>query len=277
MNDRPALHCLHTFTLLVVFGVTMACAISPTGRRQLKLYSDDQIAEMGVQSFENLRAERSVSQDSAVNAYVICVANALTAELDASERDGWEVVVFEDSTANAFALPGRKIGVHTGLLKVAINPHQLATVVGHEIGHVRANHGNERVSQQLAAQVTMIAASAATDPNTSEGRAIMAALGVGTQFGVLLPFSRAQESEADVLGLDLMAGAGFDPAESVQLWKNMARADGGRAPPEWMSTHPSSSSRIRALSARVPEAEQIRALARQRGREPACVVAEASP
>jgi predicted Zn-dependent protease len=255
---------------MFVLCLVAACATSPLGRRQLMLFSDDQIDAMGIDSFDHLKADVPVSRDPAMNAYVVCVANALTAELDPAVRSGWEVVVFEDPTANAFALPGRKIGVHTGLLKVAVGADQLAAVVGHEIGHVLAHHGNERVSQQYAAQATLAAASVMTNPNTAEGQATMAALGIGARYGVLLPFSRSQESEADLLGIDLMARAGFDPAQSVELWKNMGKAAGGQAPPEWMSTHPSSSSRIAALSERVPAAERLRAEALAKGRRPVC-------
>lgn len=266
-------------TLLILALLAMliaACAISPTGRRQLMLYSGAQMDELGVQSFEQIKGGQEISTDAAVNSYVRCVADALIAELDPTERSGWEVVVFADPTANAFALPGRKIGVHTGLLKVAANADQLAAVVGHEIGHVRAGHSNERMSQQQAAQTTMNSVAAMTDPNTKTGQMTMAAFGIGAQYGVLLPFSRAHESEADIMGIDLMARAGFDPSQSVELWRNMAKASGGQSPPEWASTHPSNESRIAELQARVPEAEAVRASARAAGRAPTCTPAGSS-
>lgn len=259
---------LLSFTLLVVSSVA-GCVMSPLGRRQLKLYPESDMAAMGVQSFDQLKAERPVSQDAAASSYVRCVADALIAQLPAEDREGWEVVVFEDPTANAFALPGRRIGVHTGLLKVATNADQLAAVMGHEIGHVLADHSNERMSQQTATQIGMNSIGAMTDTSTATGQLTMAALGLGAQYGVALPYSRTHEKEADLMGLDLMAKAGFDPDQSVQLWKNMSQA-GGQQPPELMSTHPSHSSRIAALEARLVTARPLYAEARAAGRTPAC-------
>lgn len=253
----------------VLLGLTLACAVSPTGRRQLKLFSEDQMATLGAQSFDTIKQERTVSTDPATIQYVQCVTEALRQVVDPRWRSDWEVVVFEDRTANAFALPGRKIGVHTGLLRVARTPDQLAAVIGHEIGHVLAGHSNERVSQEYAAQAGMQIAASMTDPNTAMGQTTLAALGLGAEYGVLLPYSRAHESEADQIGVDLMAKAGFDPAQSVALWENMQAAS-GQQPPEWMSTHPSNQTRIDALEALVPAAEAERAKARAAGRVPRC-------
>jgi predicted Zn-dependent protease len=255
--------------LAVLLGLAAACAISPTGRRQLMLFSEDQMAQMGIQSFDAIKQEQTISTDPAVNAYVGCVTDALRRVVDVRWQDDWEVVVFQDPTANAFALPGRKIGVHTGLLKIARTQGQLAAVIGHEIGHVLAGHGNERVSQQAAAQASMQAASIFVDPSTASGQATMAALGIGAEYGVLLPFSRTHESEADAIGLDLMSRAGFDPSEAVRLWENM-RAAGGQQPPEWTSTHPSHDTRIEDLRAALPEAETKRDAARAAGLVPRC-------
>jgi len=233
------------------------------------LYSQDQMAEMGAQSFQNLQQEQPVSTDAAVNRYVQCVTDALLQVVDPQWQGGWEVVVFEDPTANAFALPGRKIGVHTGLLAVARTPDQLASVIGHEIGHVMAGHGNERVSQQSLAQGVLQGATIFVDPSTATGQTAMAALGMGAQYGVLLPFSRTHESEADEIGLDLMAKAGFDPEAAVQLWRNMRDA-AGEQPPEWMSTHPAHGTRIDDLKAQMPEARAKAEAAREAGRDPRC-------
>jgi predicted Zn-dependent protease len=229
-----------SFTLVLI-----SCQTSPTGRRQLMIMPSDQMDAMGAQAFQEMKTQQTVERDAATNVYVKCVAQAITDAMD--ERRNWEVVVFRDNSANAFALPGGKIGVHTGLLKVALSPSQLAAVIGHEVGHVIAEHGNERVSQQFAAQGGLALVQGIL--STREGKdygLLMGALGLGTQFGVLMPFGRAQESEADKIGLELMARAGFDPRESVELWKNMARASGG-SPPEFLSTHPSPDTRIRNL------------------------------
>jgi predicted Zn-dependent protease len=250
--------------LLAAAGL-YGCATSPTGRAQLMLLPDAEMNQMGLQAFENLKQETPVDTDATTNRYVNCVAQAITREVGGS----WEVVVFEDESANAFALPGGKIGVHTGLLKVAKNQDQLATVLGHEVAHVLARHSNERASQQLAVEQGLSLATAISNTQTATGQMLMAALGVGAQYGILMPYSRVQESEADRLGLDLMARAGFDPAQSIELWKNMSAA-GGEQPPEFLSTHPSHSTRISDLRAHLPAAQQLQRTARQQGKRPAC-------
>ena len=257
--------------LALSMGV-VACATSPLGRSQLMLVGDAEMDKMGVEAFEQIKKETPVSDDASSNSYVTCVANAITASLPSEAGAGpWEVRVFQDDTANAFALPGRKIGVHTGLLKVATNQDQLATVIGHEVGHVLAKHGAERVSDQFATQIAASGAGAllGTVTNPATQGIAMAALGVGAQ-GVVLKFSRTQESEADALGLDLMAKSGFDPRESVALWKNMAAASQGNQPPEFLSTHPAHDTRIQALEARIPQDLPVAEQARKQGRNPRC-------
>ncbi|MBW2274331.1 MAG: M48 family metallopeptidase [Deltaproteobacteria bacterium] len=256
--------------VVVVVAALVACATSPTGRRQLVLFSGADMDAMGFATFDQMKSELPQSENAATNAYVRCVAAALTAALeDPATRTGWEVVVFQDDNANAFALPGKKIGVHTGLLEVAENQHQLAAVVGHEIGHVLAQHSNERVSQQFATQTGMSLAQAVAGSGSATQQTLLGLMGVGAQYGVLLPYSRAHESEADSMGLDLMARAGFHPNESVELWLNMSEA-GGAQPPELLSTHPSHESRIQNLEQRLPEAEKLRAAAYSAGKRPRC-------
>ena len=242
------------FQLLLTLVLVVACATSPKGRRQLLLLPGEQLDSMGVQAFNEMKSQQKVSSDPRTNSYVKCVANAITDAMD--ERRDWEVVVFQDDSANAFALPGGKIGVHTGLLKVATNQDQLAAVIGHEVGHVIAQHGNERVSEQLALQGGLGVLGGILSSKGKNYDLLMAGLGVGAQFGVLLPHSRTQESEADVIGLDLMAKAGFNPRESISLWENMGKAGGG-SPPEFMSTHPSHGTRIENLTSNMANAEQI--------------------
>jgi predicted Zn-dependent protease len=251
-------------------GALLACATSPLGRRQLRLFPDDQMSEMGIAAYDKMKQEMPRTQDASANSYVRCVADAVTAEVTgrhASSR--WEVTVFQDPSPNAFALPGGKIGVHTGLLKVARNQDQLATVLGHEVAHVLAEHGNERVSTAFATQTGIDLAGKISGSATPTQQQLLGLLGLGAQVGVLLPFSRAQESEADALGLDLMARAGFDPRESVQLWKNMSDAGGGQ-PPEFLSTHPAHGTRIENLKARMSDARVLSEQARAQGRRPAC-------
>lgn len=254
-------------SFLVVF--MSACAVSPTGRQQFAMMSPQQMDDMGAEAFAELKNQKPIADNQQVNRYVTCVAQAITSTLDKRENN-WEVVVFEDETPNAFALPGGKIGVHTGLLDVAINQHQLATVIGHEIAHVLANHSNERLSQQTAVQGGLaVAGSIYGDSGAISQQTMMKVLGLGAQVGFLLPFSRVHESEADVIGLDLMAQAGFDPRESVSLWRNMAQASQGQ-PMEFLSTHPSHGTRIQDLQANMGAAMNTYEAARSRGKTPNC-------
>jgi predicted Zn-dependent protease len=245
-----------------------ACAVSPLGRRQLAFFPDAQLADMGVAAFNQLKAKTPVSTTAKTNAYVKCVADSITSTLAPGESPVryWEVVVFDSPDANAFALPGGKIGVYTGLLKVAKTQDQLAAVIGHEVAHVLARHSNERVSTAYTAEAAMTVVSA----SGVASRELMALLGVGAQVGVLLPFSRTQESEADLLGLDLMARSGFDPRQSITLWQNMNAARTSGAPPEFLSTHPSDATRIGKLNARMPRATSLYEAARSAGRQPRC-------
>ncbi|MDP4982371.1 M48 family metallopeptidase [Pseudoalteromonas tunicata] len=258
---------------LAITGLLLGCKTSPTGRTQLALYSDSDMNSMGVQSFSQLKKQMAINTDTRTNRYVQCIADNIIAVLPqkyASQK--WEVVVFDEDSANAFALPGGKIGVHTGLLKVAVNQHQVATVMGHEVGHVIAEHSNERASQSSAIQIGMQAADATLKSTQNQYHgAIMTALGVGTQYGVILPFSRTHESEADEIGLDLMAKAGFDPKESVTLWQNMSAAGSG-ASPEFLSTHPSPKTRIEDLRKEMPEAMKLHYSALQTGKKPGCTL-----
>ncbi|RMF16925.1 MAG: M48 family peptidase [Candidatus Dadabacteria bacterium] len=255
----------------LVIGGLVACATTPTGRKQLRLVPASTMEALGVQSFEQIKQEEPISQDPAANRYVRCLADALIAELPAKwRRKQWEVVVFDSDTVNAFALPGGRIGVYRGIMEVADAPEQLAAVMGHEIGHVLANHGNERVSQGLVAQGVMVSASVLTAGNPRTQQAVLAGLGLGAQVGVLLPFSRKHESEADLIGMDLMAEAGFDPHGAVQLWRNMAARSKGQ-PPQFLSTHPSHQTRIQALQKHLSVAVPKYESARSRGRRPACV------
>jgi predicted Zn-dependent protease len=228
----------------------------------------NEINTMGAEAFANLKEETPIEHDRNLNNYVTCISNAII-QISNSDIPQWEVAVFQDDTANAFALPGGKIGVHTGLLPIADNASRLATVIGHEIGHVLAQHGNERVSQEFAVQQGLALIQALANVQTETGQMVMGLLGVGAQFGVILPFSRIQESEADMLGLQLMAKAGFDPRESVSLWQNMARA-GGDQPPEFLSTHPSHETRIVDLNNAMSNAMQLVSQAQANGIHPNC-------
>lgn len=245
---------------LVLCALLAACATSPTGRHQLKLFGGEKLAAMGDQSYAKLKEKTPTDQDPGDNRFVECVARAITAEPGvAKAADGpWQITVFKSDEINAFALPGGNIGVYSGLLPVTQNGSQLAAVIGHEVGHVVAGHGNERMSEQFATKGGLSVLSAFLGgAGGAGGQAVMSALGVGAQVGILLPFSRSQESEADLIGLELMARAGFDPRQSVKLWQNMSEASKGKEPNEFVSTHPSNENRIQALQAHMNKAMQL--------------------
>lgn len=234
-----------------------ACSTSSTGRNQIMLYSNNELGKMGAQSFEQMKEKEKVSQDKVINNYVQCVADAITPHVPKSAHQGtWEVVVFESDQINAFALPGGKIGVYTGILKVATSSDQLAAIMGHEVAHVIEGHSNERLSSSQVSNIGLAAAGAVLAASDTENKGlIMAGLGVGVQYGILMPYGRAHESEADIVGQKLMAEAGFDPQAAVELWNNMAKASKG-APPEFLSTHPSNQTRIAQLTKNLSKANQ---------------------
>lgn len=246
------------------------CATSPMGRNQLILLPDSQVDQLGIATFAEYKKKQPMDKGSRNISYVNCVAKAVTAELTGKwARQRWEVAVFEDESPNAFALPGGKIGVHTGMLKVAKNHHQLAAVIGHEVGHVMARHGNERLSTNLAVQTGTQLTAVMIGGTAQQQEQIMGLLGVGTQVGILLPYSRKHETEADLIGVELMARAGFDPRESVQLWKNMAKTSRG-SPLEFLSTHPSGPTRIADLNRHMSMAMRLYEQARISGKRPNC-------
>lgn len=254
-----------------VATLLVACATSPTGRKQfLGLAPNDaEMGKMGAVAYSDLKKKTKINTDPAANAYVACVSHALLNTFPGDEGQGWEITVFEDDTPNAFALPGKKIGVHTGIFKAAKNQSQLAAVIGHEIGHVEAHHGAERVSVNTAATGAATVAAILVGSNSSERNMAMAALGAGATVGVILPFSRTHESEADTLGLRYMAQAGFDPAEAITLWQNMNK-EGGAKPPEFLSTHPADSTRMAALTRQQSDVAPLYAEAKAAGRKPNC-------
>jgi predicted Zn-dependent protease len=260
---------MHCFALGALGIALAACTTSPTGRSQLSLVSNDQLDQMGRQAFQQYQQDLPAAGE-AEQRYAQCVAEALVAELPAEHRQqDWQIRVFEADEANAFALPGGYMGVNTGLLDIAEDQDQLASVVGHEIAHVLSNHANERVSTQTATQLGLSVLSSTSRMQGAGGQQMMSALGLGAQYGILMPFSRRHESEADTVGLELMADAGFDPRASVALWENMS-AQGGGQPPAWMSTHPSHDQRMGGLSAGMDAALSRYEQARQAGRTPNC-------
>lgn len=238
------------FLLLFFVAGTIQCATSPEGRKQLLVIPNATMDQMGDQSFAKLKTqEKTVKANTAENAKTIARVKCITDRLLISmgeDPQKWDIEVFKDDSPNAFALPGRHMGIHTGMLQLAQNDDQLAAVIGHEIGHVLAHHGNERASQTVLAQLGLTAADLYLGRSSQQDQLILAALGLGVQFGILLPYSRAHEREADHLGVRYMAKAGFDPNQAAKLWELMQQKSASAAP-EILSTHPSNESRIKDL------------------------------
>jgi predicted Zn-dependent protease len=251
-----------------------ACTLTPTGRLQLKLFPSGQVDRMGDAAYQQIKRETPISPDPAVVRYVNCITEALAAVgPPAQEVEQWRVTVFEgDHMINAFALPGGNLGVYTGMVEFTENPDQLAAVIGHEMAHVIAKHGNARISTQFATRTSLSLIQILTGaPATPTGQQLMALLGLGAQVGIILPFSRGQEREADLLGMEYMARAGFEPHQNIQLWRNMMAIEAPR-PPAFLSTHPTDEARIRALEKHLPEALELYQQARNEPRRPECAL-----
>lgn len=271
MHSRRGLTCsVLSFSLLIGGMGLTGCETNPyTGRSQLLITSVDQEMQMGAQAYDQVRRDPNarLSQDPREVEPVRRVAARI---IEAAKRSKygelakqfqWDVTVIkDDKTANAFALPGGKMAVYTGIFPVAKTEAGLAAVMGHEVVHALARHGAERMSQGQLTNAALQVAGAAVGTsggNPLLGQAAMAALGVGAQVGVLLPFSRKHESEADYVGILLAADAGYDPRESVGLWERMAQMSGGGGSAEFLSTHPSHDTRIEQLKSWMPEAMAI--------------------
>lgn len=238
--------------------VLASCATVPeTGRTQLLLISTSEETQLGLTEFEKLKRSTPISRDPQINARVQQVGRRIAAVAPLPNAR-WEFVVFDKpDTANAFCLPGGKVGIYTGLLPLAQNDAGLATVIGHEVAHAAARHGAERVSQGLVLDMGGQVLAQAMQTNSEVTRSIVQqAYGLAGTLGVLLPYSRKQELEADHLGLVYMARAGYDPREAISFWQRFAaygRNRGGR-PPEFLSTHPVDSTRIAQLRSLMPRA-----------------------
>ena len=234
-----------------------ACETVPvTGRSQLILLPEGTEVQMGLSAYREVLSKGRVSPDPVLNAQVTRVGRRIA---EATGKDyQWEFKVLDDKQANAFCMPGGKVAVYTGILPITHDDAGLAAVLGHEVSHAIARHGGERVSQTLLVQSTLAATQVAlsrNDPRTVQ--AVTSLLGAGAAVGVLLPWGRAQESEADHLGLIYMAKAGYHPSAARDLWVRMAQAERGRGrPPEFLSTHPAPETRIRQIETWIPEALQ---------------------
>jgi predicted Zn-dependent protease len=238
--------------VLCVVGL-WACQTAPiTGRHQLILLSETEETRMGLTAYDQILKEEKLSQDAQINAMVRRVGERIARVAERPDFQ-WEFRVVEKDVANAFALPGGKVAVYTGILKYTQTEAGLAVVMGHEVAHALARHGGERMSQSMIAQLGLAAVQVGlqtSNPLILQG--ITAAYGVGIQ----LPFSRKQESEADHIGLILMAKAGYDPRQAVPFWERMEGGKKGQGPPEFLSTHPSGNTRAKQLQGWMAEALQ---------------------
>ncbi|HMS84881.1 MAG TPA: M48 family metallopeptidase [Nitrospira sp.] len=264
---------VHTITMICLIGGgigMVGCQTNPyTGRSQLLMTSVGQEVQMGAQAYNQVRSDpkmrpsqdpREIEPVKRVAARIVEAAKR-SKYAEMAQQFQWEVTVIkDDKTANAFALPGGKMAVYTGIFPMAKTEAGLAAVMGHEVVHALARHGAERMSQGQVANIGMQVVGAAigiSSKNPMIGQAAMAALGAGAQVGVLLPFSRKHESEADYIGILLAADAGYDPRESVALWERMGQMSGGGGQSEFLSTHPSHDTRIEQLKEWMPEAMAI--------------------
>ena len=251
--------------VLALALVAAACTIVPiTGRRSLSLVSATEIQSMSFSQYSEFMKEHPVSRNAGQTAMVQRIGSRVQHAVEAyfksqgwSEQLAgfqWEFNLVEDEQLNAWCMPGGKVVVYTGILPVARDETGLAVVMGHEIAHAVAGHSNERLSQELVAQLGASALGVALDQKSEATKQIFLGLyGAGKEVGVMLPYSRRHETEADRLGLIFMALAGYDPRAAVGLWQRMAAQSEG-APPEFLSTHPSDETRIRHIQSLVPEA-----------------------
>lgn len=256
---------------LVLVLLLIGCSSVPeSGRSQLLLVDDASAAQSGYQAFNKLKAQKPIARDKKSNAMLQRVGKRI-ARVAPVKNARWEFVLFKDKTPNAFALPGGKVGINTGILPITRNEAGLATVIGHEIAHVVARHGAERMSHGTLVQLGGIALGAALGSSgygSGTRDVIRQVYGLGAQYGVMLPYSRSHEAEADALGLIYMARAGYDPNEAVAFWQRFAKYKSGKGggTPEFLSTHPLDANRIRNIKSQLPRAraEYQRAVAGNR-------------
>jgi len=265
-NSRRKHFVIWPLLFAAIIGSYQYCSstkyINPeTGRAARVALSEGQEAALGLQSYQEVLSQSQVQTQGPEVDMVKRVMNRLIAATgDAGKSLEWQVSVVQEDQANAFCLPGGKMVVYTGILPVAQSEAGLATVLGHEMGHATSRHGSQRLLESKLAN-TLLAGTQASlafgDMDSQQKMEVMAALGAGAKFGVLLPFSRKHESEADEVGLYYMARAGYDPHEALAFWQRMEQSTGsGRQPPEFLSTHPSHGTRIEDLQSHMQRAEE---------------------
>jgi predicted Zn-dependent protease len=255
-------------TIILIIGLFLnSCAEVPiTGRKGLHLIPESELLTMSLQQYDEVLKNSKLSTDQQKVQMVRTVGNkiAKAAEAFLAEKGKsgdiknfkWEFnLIQDDKMVNAWVMPGGKAAVYTGILPYTQDATGLAVVLGHEVGHALAGHGNERMSQGLLAQMGGMALSIALSSRTQQTKDLfMQAYGAGANVGILLPYSRLQESEADRIGLTLMARAGYDPRQAIPFWERMSKQEGGSRPPELLSTHPAPTTRIADIKKYLPEA-----------------------
>ncbi|MBT31733.1 MAG: peptidase M48 [Thalassobius sp.] len=259
----------HIFSILLLIFSVFSCQTVPvTGRSQLALIPNSELLPMSFQNYDQVLQESKLSNNQAEVAMIKKVGQRIQlaverymAENNASSQlsgFNWEFNLIEDdNTVNAWCMPGGKVAFYTGILPICEGESGVAIVMGHEVAHAIANHGGERMSQSLLAQLGLSSLQVALGENPSlTNNLLLQSVGIGTQVG-MLSFSRQHESEADRIGLIFSSMAGYDPREAPEFWERMKAASGGSAPPEFLSTHPSNDRRIRDLTAQMPEAIKI--------------------
>jgi predicted Zn-dependent protease len=255
------------YSIFIAAGIVACSTNAITGRKQLKLIPESQLQSMATQQYQQFLSTNKVVSTSAnrdaemvtrIGQRISRAAESWFASKGLSEElkgYNWEYHLIDNKEANAWCMPGGKIVVYTGLLPYTQNEAALAVVMGHEVTHAILQHGNERMSQQLGAELVGAGLQVALSNKPQETQnAFLTAFGLGSQVGVLLPFSRKHEYEADHYGLILAAMAGYNPQEAIPLWERMQQAANGNKPPEFLSTHPSEGNRIAELKKWMPEA-----------------------
>lgn len=236
-----------------VLATIISCVTTPeTDRRQLIAVSEGQMNQMGEDAWKDINTKEKLSSNSAQSNLVTDIGRRIASA--SGKKYNWEFKLFDSKDINAFCLPGGKVGVYSGILPVAKNNAALAAIMGHEVAHAVARHGAERVTQQLLVAGVLITVDKAMQ-DSSRKQMIMAGLGLGAQFGVILPYSRFHEEEADSIGLRYMAEAGYDPREAPGLWVRMSQLGG--QPPEFLSTHPHPKTRINNLEKQMGKALEL--------------------
>jgi len=249
--------------LLILFFLISCSTVPVTGRMQLNLIPADSMLSMSYQEYDKFLKSNKLSTNTVEANRVKRVGKNIEQEVyryfsginKTQELSGykWEYNLVESKDVNAWCMPGGKVVIYTGILPMTLDDTGLAVVMGHEIAHAIAQHGNERMSQQLALQMggQALATAVSTQPALTQ-QLWMAAFGLGSQVGILLPYSRLQENEADLLGLTFMAMAGYDPRKAIDFWERMTKSKTGQTPPEWLSTHPADQTRIQHIKSIMP-------------------------